>query len=74
VADQIESSADTGDTISSRLLDLWACASKLVMELSKPDQPTDNAPTQSFNGMLRDDCLNVHRFDDLTYAKNNMIQ
>ena len=30
------------------------------MEYSRPGKPTDNAWIESFNGTLRDECLNVH--------------
>ena len=35
----------------------------------QPGKPTQNAFVESFNGKLRDECLNVHWFDDLTDAK-----
>lgn len=60
---------DNGSEFSSRLVDLWAYANKVVMEFSRPGKPTDNAFIESFNGTLRDECLNVHWFDDLTDAK-----
>ena len=60
---------DNGSEFSSRLVDLWAYANKVVMEFSRPGKPTDNAFIESFNGTLRDECLNVHWFDDLTDAE-----
>ena len=33
------------------------------------DKPTQNAFVESLNGKSRDECLNVHWFDDLTDAK-----
>lgn len=32
------------------------------MDLSLPEKPTDNELVESFNGNLRDECLNVHWF------------
>ena len=55
-----------------RLVDLWAYANGVVMEYSRPGKPTDNAWIESFNGTLRDECLNVHWFDDLTDAKTKL--
>ena len=50
-------------------MDLWAYANQVTMEFSRPGKPTDNAFMESFNGTLRDECLNVHWFDSLTDAK-----
>jgi putative transposase len=63
---------DNGSEFSGRLVDLWAYANKVVLEFSRPGKPTDNAFIESFNSSLRDECLNVHWFDDLTDAKEKM--
>ena len=42
------------------------------MEYSRPGKPTDNAWIESFNGTLREECLNVHCFDDLIAARRNL--
>jgi putative transposase len=59
---------DNGSEFSSRLVDLWAYANKVVMEFSRPGKPTDNAFIQSFNGTLWDECQIVYCFNDLTDA------
>ena len=61
-----------GSEFSGRLVDLWAYANGVVMEFSRPGKPTDNAYIESFNGTLRDECLNVHWFDDLTDAQTKL--
>ena len=53
-------------------MDLWAYANGVTMEFSRPGTPTDNAFIESFNGTLRDECLKVHWFDDLTDAKEKL--
>ena len=63
---------DNGSEFVGRLVDLWAYANGVVMEFSRPGKPTDNAFIESFNGSLRDECLNVHWFDDLTDAKKKL--
>jgi putative transposase len=63
---------DNGSEFAGRLVDLWAYANKVTLERSRPGKPTDNAYIESFNGSPRDECLNVHLFDDLTDAKDNM--
>lgn len=50
-------------------MDLWAYANKVTLEFSRPGKPTDNAFIESFNGSLRDECLNTHWFTDLADAK-----
>ena len=39
---------------------------------TKPGTATDNAFIESFNARLRDECLNVHWFDDLMDAKEKL--
>jgi putative transposase len=56
---------DNGSEFQSRLVDLWAYQHKVVMEFSRPGKPTDNAYIESFNGSLRDECLNIHWFSTL---------
>lgn len=53
----------------SRLVDLWAYANSATMERFRPGKSTDNAFIESFNGSLRDECLNVYGFDELTDAR-----
>ncbi len=63
---------DNGSEFADRLADLWAYANGVVMEFSRPGKPTDNAFIETFNGSLRDECLNVHWFDDLTDAQEKL--
>ena len=63
---------DNGSEFTGRLVDLWAYANKVTMQFSRPGKPTDNAFIESFNGSLRDECLNVHWFADLTDATQKL--
>ena len=63
---------DNGSEFAGRLLDLWAYGNQVTLEFSRPGKPTDNAFIESFNGSLRDECLNVHWFDDLTDARQKL--
>ncbi len=63
---------DNGSEFSGRLVDFWAYANGVVMEFPRPGKPTDNAWIESFNGTLRDECLNVHWFDDLMDARRKL--
>ncbi|MCS4274712.1 transposase InsO family protein [Raoultella sp. BIGb0132] len=44
------------------------------MDFSRPGKPTDNPFIESFNGSLRDECLNIHWFlslEDAQYKLDN---
>lgn len=53
---------DNGPEPISKALDRWADENCVTLNFSKPGWPTDNAFVESFNGRLRDKCLNAHRF------------
>lgn len=53
-------------------MDLWAYANKVVIEFSRPGRPTDSAFIESVNGSLRDECLTVNWFADLTEADKSL--
>ena len=63
---------DNGSEFTGQSVDLWAYANKVTLEFSRPGTPTDNAYIESFNGSLRDECLNVHWFADLTDAREKL--
>ncbi len=60
---------DNGPEFISRVLDHWAYQHKVVLDFSRPGKPTDNALVESFNGRLRDECLNTHWFLSLADAR-----
>ena len=60
---------DNGSEFSGHLLDLWAYHKKCKIDFSRPGKPTDNSFIESFNGSLRDECLNAHWFTSLADAK-----
>ncbi len=41
----------------------------MELDFTRPGKPTDNGHIESFNGRLRDECLNVHQFLSLDHAK-----
>lgn len=61
--------ADNGAEFTGHLVDLWAYHHGVRIDFSRPGKPTDNAFIESFNGSLRDECLNVHWFDTIAQAK-----
>jgi putative transposase len=56
---------DNGSEFTGQLLDLWAYHHRVALDFSRPGKPTDNSFVESFNGTLRDECLNVHWFETL---------
>lgn len=56
---------DNGSEFSGQMLDLWAYHHQAKIDFSRPGKPTDNCFIETFNGSLRDECLNVHWFTSL---------
>jgi putative transposase len=61
--------ADNGAEFTGHLVDLWAYHHGARIDFSRPGKPTDNAFIETFNGSLRDECLNVHWFETLAEAR-----
>jgi len=60
---------DNGREFVSKALHRRAYANGVTLDFSRPGKPTDNAFVESFNGRLRDECLNAHWFLPLADAK-----
>ena len=63
---------DNGPEFVSKTLDRWAYQNGVTLDFSRPGKPTDNAFVESFNGRLRDECLNAHWFLSLADAKSKI--
>ena len=50
----------------------WAYETGVEMDFSRPGKPTDNACVESFNGRLRQECLNANWFLSLEDAKTKI--
>jgi putative transposase len=61
--------ADNGSEFTGHMVDLWAYHRHVRLDFSRPGKPTDNAHIETFNGSLRDECLNLHWFASLEEAK-----
>ncbi len=53
---------DNGTEFASRALDIWAYQNNVKLDFIRPGKPVENAFIESFNGKLRDECLNVNAF------------
>ncbi len=63
---------DNGPEFVSKALDKWAYEKRVTLDFSRPGKPTDNAYIESFNGTLRDECLNTHWFLSLEDARDKI--
>ena len=60
---------DNGREFISKALDRGAYENGVTLDFSRPGKSTDNAFVESFNGRLRDECLNTHWFLSLADAR-----
>jgi putative transposase len=47
----------------------WAHRNGITLRPIEPGKPNQNAYVESFNGRLRDECLNEHWFTSLEHAR-----
>jgi putative transposase len=60
---------DNGKEFCGRAMLTWAHVHNVILRLIEPGKPNQNAYIESFNGRLRDECLNEHWFLNLTHAQ-----
>ena len=60
---------DNGPEMTSRALDQWAYERGIRLRFIAPGKPVQNCFIESFNGRLRDECLNQHWFWSLGDAR-----
>lgn len=63
---------DHGTEFTSKALDQWAWENGVQLDFTRPGKPTDNGLCESFNGRLRDECLNVNEFASLDEARQRI--
>ena len=63
---------DNGPEFISRALDAWAYAHGIELHFIEPGKPNQNAYVESFNGRMRDECLNEHWFMSLGQARETI--
>lgn len=57
---------DNGAEFCSRAMDVWAYQNGVKLDFIRPGRPVENGFIESFNGRLRDECLNASLFFHLT--------
>lgn len=60
---------DHGTEFTSKALEAWAWKNGVKLDFIHPGKPAENGYIESFNGRLRDECLNVHQFFSLEDAR-----
>lgn len=63
---------DNGPEFVSAALDEWAHRHRVVLDFIDPGKPVQNAFIESFNGTLRDECLNESWFVSLADAQRTI--
>ena len=61
--------SDNGKEFTGKAMLTWAHRNNVALRLIEPGKPNQNAYVESFNGRLRDECLNEHWFTSLLHAK-----
>lgn len=60
---------DNGPEFIGKAMLNWAYRNNVSLKLIEPGKPNQNAYVESFNGRLRDECLNEHWFTSLQHAR-----
>jgi putative transposase len=59
---------DNGTDFASKAMDHWVYSNGVHLDFIRPGRPVENGYIESFNGRLRDECLNVEVFFSLADA------
>jgi putative transposase len=63
---------DNGTEFFSKAMDAWAYHRRVKLDFIRPGRPMENGHIESFNGRLRDECLNAELFSDLLDARKKL--
>src|SRR5256885_3748889 len=67
-----EITVDNGTEFFSQAMDQWAYRRGVKLDFIRPGRPMENGFIESFNGKLRDECLNAELFLDLVDARRKL--
>jgi putative transposase len=68
----VSSTVDNGTEFYSRAMEAWAYQYGVQLDFIRPGRPTENGYIESFNGRLRDECLNVQVFFALADVREKL--
>lgn len=63
---------DNGPEFTCRHFDHWAHANRINLDFIQPGRPMQNGYVESFNGRLRDECLQVSWFTSIQEARDDV--
>jgi putative transposase len=63
---------DNGGEFAGKAMEAWAYKNDVKLDLIRPGRPVENGYIESFNGRLRDECLNGEIFFDLADAREKL--
>jgi putative transposase len=63
---------DNGTEFGSRAMEAWAYQYGVQLDFIRPGRPVENSYIESFNGRLRDECLNVEVFFALADVRDKL--
>jgi len=63
---------DNGGEFAGKAMEVWAYKNDVKLDLIRPGKPVENGYIESFNGRLRDECLNGEIFFDLADAREKL--
>jgi transposase InsO family protein len=64
--------SDNGKEFCGKAMVAWVHERGVQLRLIEPGKPNQNAYIESFNGRLRDECLNEHWFPSLLHARTEI--
>jgi len=66
--------SDNGSEFVGKAMEIWSHETGVKLDFIRPGKPVENGFAESFNGRLRDECLNVEVFLDATDAQRKLNQ
>src|ERR1700704_3233774 len=63
---------DNGTEFASKAMDVWAYQYRVQLDFIRREKPVENSYIESFNGRLRDECLNVEVFFTLADVRDKL--
>lgn len=63
---------DNGGEFAGKAMETWGYKNGVKLDLIRPGKPVENGYIESFNGRLRDECLNGEIFFDLADAREKL--
>jgi len=63
---------DNGSEFAGKDMDNWAYWRRIKLDFIRPGKPIENAYIESFNGRLRDECLNDQIYETLDDAREKI--